>query len=370
MWIAIVPLLCGSTAPQVRHITLKPSTLSLATGSETSFPASVVSPHSVEIRPSRAVNAALIWSSSNPGVATVDSTGKVKALSPGTAMIKASPATSPGISGTCQLTVHAMASYSDPSDTILALRFLAGSYTDSSGRTLLYRLYVPVNYDARKKYPLTLFLHGSGERGTDNISQLKNDGPGVLSDPDRVQNAHPSFVVCPQCPDGCQWGNWIGERWPASALTGLLSSLRQRYSIDGQRIYLTGLSLGGLGTWYLIARHPNLFAAAVPCSGAGERDRMASLVHTPVWACHGTADPAVPFTGQMPGSPEGVVGEGTLIPMLRAAGATNCHLKTVNGGGHGDGWIQAYTDMDIINWMFSQSREGGVGPGDGSAPDR
>src|SRR5437773_3619696 len=157
-------------------------------------------------------------------------------------------------------------------------RFSFEKYIDK-GDTLRYRQLYP-DADTFRKYPLVIFLHGSGERGNDNEAQLKWGVMNFASD--QAMALHPSFVVAPQCPENLQWSNLDENESsralrlkpspskPMSLLIDLIHELIKKYSIDTNRIYITGLSMGGYGTYDAIERYPHLFAAAVPVCGGGD----------------------------------------------------------------------------------------------------
>ena len=149
------------------------------------------------------------------------------------------------------------------------------TFTGTQG-SLPYRILSPVTIKAGARYPLVLFLHGAGERGTDNQSQLIHGGP-VFLDPNNREK-YPAFVVFPQCPENKRW---VEVDWsdpnphhqpkdpsvPMSLVLELLPSLEKSLPINPSRIYVIGLSMGGFGTWDIAARHPDWFAAAVPICG-------------------------------------------------------------------------------------------------------
>src|ERR1700685_2957590 len=150
--------------------------------------------------------------------------------------------------------------------------------------TLDYLLYLPADYDKQDKWPLVLFLHGAGERGS-HLDAVKRHGPPKLIEKGKQ---FPFIVVSPQCPSGHWWNN---ELVP---LTTLLDDVSAKYKVDPDRVYVTGLSMGGYGTWALAAYAPNRFAAIVPVCGGGEIMLTRSIRHVPVWAFHGGKDPIVP----------------------------------------------------------------------------
>lgn len=181
-------------------------------------------------------------------------------------------------------------------------RFSFNKYANNKGDTLNYRLLNP-DYDTLRKYPLVIFLHGSGERGNDNGAQLQW---GVLNfATDQSMAMHPSFILAPQCPENQGWSNFkVNENnraiqllhspsKPMELLIELIHQLTTKFPIDTNRIYITGLSMGGYGTYDAIERHPYLFAAAVPVCGGGDVSKASSIAHIPIWIFHGAEDAAV-----------------------------------------------------------------------------
>ena len=205
------------------------------------------------------------------------------------------------------------------------------SFTGAGGLALPYRLYVPLDYVQSKRYPVLLVLHGSGEKGTDNRKQLEN---GVLAFCDRkLQSRHAAFVVYPQCPEGARWveAPWKDGRYelsqvplskPLATALELLTALEKELSIDPHRRLISGLSMGGFGTWDAIVRHPERFAGAMPICGGGDPGQAAAAKAVPVWAFHGAKDDTVPVAGSRgdgAGASQGG-GDGSLhrIPVGRA----------------------------------------------------
>ena len=170
-----------------------------------------------------------------------------------------------------------------------------------------YRLLVPRDLNSDAKYPLGVLFHGSGERGEDNKKQLIN-GVKRFATAD-AKTRYPSFVLVPQCPthlDG-QPIMWTGEREqmhllklapepapPLRTALELLFMIQQKYPVDPDRVYITGISMGGFATWETLIRHPGNFAAAVPVCGGGDVSFADRIKHIPVWAFHGAEDPVVP----------------------------------------------------------------------------
>ena len=178
-------------------------------------------------------------------------------------------------------------------------------YTDADGKTLPYRLLKPINYNQDEQYPLILFLHGAGERGDDNDKQLVHGVPEFLTPYNRKE--YPCFLIAPQCLEGKKWVevDWSAESSkqpkepsePMRLTLGLIDQIRNDYSIDAKRIYATGLSMGGFGVWDVMARKPDLFAAAVPVCGGADEATAAKIAKIPLWAFHGAKDPAVKVSG-------------------------------------------------------------------------
>jgi predicted esterase len=215
--------------------------------------------------------------------------------------------------------------------------FLYGHAAD--GSNLPFRYFVPSGYDDAQAYPLILFLHGAGERGSDNEAQLNNNANGALQLVGDSQLAlQPIFMIAPQCPTD---GWWSGATL-ASAI-GLVDQVAADYHIDPERIYVTGLSMGGMGTWSAITSQPTRFAAAVPMSGNGDANAAASVSALPIWFFHADNDPTV-----------GVEGSDNLVAALRSAGASTIYTR-YDSGGHGI-WPVAYGHPLLFAWLVSQSR--------------
>jgi predicted peptidase len=160
----------------------------------------------------------------------------------------------------------------------------------------------------QRKYPLIIFLHGSGERGSDNDAQLKWGVMNFATDQNML--AHPAIVIAPQCPEHQTWSSVTRDKsgngmtlnaepsMPMHLLIALIRKLETTMPVDTNRIYITGLSMGGYGTYDALERYPNLFAAAVPVCGAGDTSRAASIAHVPMWIFLGQRIPqSTPCTG-------------------------------------------------------------------------
>ncbi len=198
--------------------------------------------------------------------------------------------------------------------------------------TMHYLIYLPENYDGTKPMPLLLFLHGAGERG-DDIELVKKHGPPKLI----AQGKHfPFIVVSPQCPKG--------RFWDARSLSTLLDNIEQNYAVDSSRIYVTGLSMGGFGTWALAAYAPERFAAIAPICGGGEKFWVRKLTHLPIWAFHGEKDSVVP--------PHRTT---ELVEQLKKLGG-NVKLTLYPDAGH-DSWTATYDNPELYEWFLKQRNE-------------
>ncbi len=225
------------------------------------------------------------------------------------------------------------------SEARAALSDFAGyTYTDSQGYTLPYRLFTPLNYNPQQKYPLILMLHGAGESGTDNVAPASHLSSTRIVD--RAKTAeYASFVLVPQTNSG--W-SFTGDGSLSTTLS-LMDGLEHQYSIDTRREYVTGLSMGGYGTWAMLELAPTRFAAAAPVAGYGDPTWCSDFVNVPIWAYASTADTVVPayYTQQM-------------IDVLQADGGTPRYTEFPFDQ-HGDTlWNDAYSEPQLYQWMFSQ----------------
>lgn len=215
--------------------------------------------------------------------------------------------------------------------------FLYGQSTDGANQP--FRYFVPPGYTSAQAYPLILFLHGSGERGSDNEAQLNNNANGALQlIGDNQLALQPVFMIAPQCPSG---GWWSGAT--LTTAIGLIDQIAATYHIDPDRVYVTGLSMGGMGTWSAVTSQPTRFAAAVPMSGNGNTNAAAAVSATPFWFFHANNDGTV-----------AVAGSDTLVAALRNAGASTIYTR-YDTGGHGI-WSAAYAHPLLFPWLVSQQR--------------
>ena len=209
--------------------------------------------------------------------------------------------------------------------------------------SLQYLFFEPKGYDATssKRWPLMLFLHGAGERGND-VLQVATHGPpkNVSQNPD-----FPFIVVSPQCPEG--------EIWSNDLLIGLLDDVLANLRVDPRRVYLTGLSMGGYGTWNLGLTHPERFAAIAPICGGGELisvllasgHRADALKSLGVWAFHGGKDPIVPTEESQ-----------RMADLLKKNGVQDVKLTVYPDAGH-DCWTEAYGNPALYEWLLSHERK-------------
>ena len=196
-----------------------------------------------------------------------------------------------------------------------------------------YLLYLPQDYgkDKNRRWPLVLFLHGMGERG-DDLQELKATGP-----PQMVANGKqfPFILVSPQCPDYCHWIHLT------DMLTALLDEVETKYSVDKSRIYLTGLSMGGFGTWALAAKQPKRFAAIAPICGGGSPKDAPLIKDIPMWVFHGDKDDVVPLRLSQ-----------EMVDAVKAAGG-NPKLTIYPGVGH-NAWTSTYNNDEFWKWLLDQ----------------
>jgi predicted peptidase len=229
--------------------------------------------------------------------------------------------------------------------TTLAATFSLGTVSADEGKQqsvkldtkvpveLDYLLYLPKGYADQDQWPLLVFLHGAGERG-DDLELVKKHGPPKLIEEGKDL---PFVVVSPQCPNG-QW-------WTAKPLelTALLDEVVGKHKVDKERIYLTGLSMGGFGTWTLAAYSPDRFAAIVPICGGGEVMATRALGRMPTWVFHGAKDSVVPLKRSE--------------DMVEALKRVNKDVKfTVYPEAMHDSWTETYSNPQLYDWLLSHKR--------------
>jgi len=215
-----------------------------------------------------------------------------------------------------------------------------------------YRVLKPAVIEAGRHYPVVLFLHGAGERGTDNELQLEYLPTWLAAQ--QTQRRHPCFVVAPQCRADHRWVevDWSdkqstpqrpGPTVDMAAAVAALDAVMKGEPVDRDRVYLTGLSMGGYGAWDLAARMPERFAAVIPICSGGDEATAPKLASLPIWCFHGEADNVVPVERSR-----------TMVEAVKAAGGTVTYTEFA-GVGH-DSWTPAYRDPATLDWLFKQKR--------------
>jgi len=222
---------------------------------------------------------------------------------------------------------------------------------DSGSSKLPYRFMVPEKIEKDNQYPLVIFLHGAGERGTDNDIQLVH-GVKDFAKP-QSRKSYPCFLIAPQCPLDKKWVDvdWsatshqtpIKPSEPMEALIKLIDSLCSGQPIDKRRIYVTGLSMGGYGAWDLISRKPDIFAAAVPVCGGGDEKEAKKISGIPIWVFHGAKDTVVKPARS-----------GNMVDALKKAGGSPKYTLYPEVGHNS--WVNAYSDAEMLKWLFTQKK--------------
>jgi predicted esterase len=196
-----------------------------------------------------------------------------------------------------------------------------------------YLLYLPDGYvnDTTQKWPLLIFLHGSGESGTD-LAKIKVHGPPKLIEQGKK---YPFIIVSPQAPP--QTG------WQTEVLKGMLDDLKKKYRVDNDRVYLTGLSMGGFGTWNFSVKYPGELAAIAPICGGGDADKVWQLRHTPVWCFHGAKDDVVPPSASQ--------------RMVDSLSRYNSNVRfTLYPDANHNSWDVTYNNDSLYTWLLAQKK--------------
>jgi len=202
------------------------------------------------------------------------------------------------------------------------------------GKQLAYNVYVPRGYDASKKWPLIVFLHGRGERGSDGLLQTDvGIGHAIRKDPERF----PCIVAMPQCPGD---GGWLERH---DVIDETIARSLAEFNIDKKRIYLTGLSMGGYGTWSYGAAHPETFAALIPICGGGQTTDAPALAKVPIRVFHGGADSVVNPSASR-----------AMVEAVKKAGG-DIEYTEYPGVNH-NSWDNAYGDPEVIKWLFNKTK--------------
>lgn len=206
---------------------------------------------------------------------------------------------------------------------------------DDAGQeaTLHYWLYLPAQHDGKAKLPVLLFLHGSGERG-DDLDAVKKHGPPKVC---TTQPDWQFITISPQCPKD--------KRWDPTVLAKLVDHVAAEQKADEKRLYVSGLSMGGSGTWALAAKFPDKFAAAVPMCGRGDASNAEKLAPLPIWVFHGAKDTGSPLS----------LSE-TMVDAIKKAGGDKIKFTIDPEAGH-DCWTKAYGDPTLYKWLLEQQKK-------------
>ncbi len=217
--------------------------------------------------------------------------------------------------------------------------------------TLPYRLLYPLRYDKHKKYPIVLFLHGAGQRGTDNEAQLTGVPKGLTDSAGREK--YPCFILVPQCAKKDVWVKFphfptslepTAQPTPsAGAALALLDQLIKQLPIDGKRVYITGYSMGGEGTFDFLTRRPDLFAAAIPICSVSDTAKAKLIYKIPIWAFHGDQDDV-----------NNVIYSRIMINALKAQGGNPVYTEYPRVKHNSQG--KAYSEPGLFDWLFAQKR--------------
>lgn len=197
-----------------------------------------------------------------------------------------------------------------------------------------YVKYQPKDFDETKKYPLVFFLHGAGERGDDLDVAMRH---GFMKHVREDGKEYPFIFIAPQCPDNKYWGCYT------ESLIAFLDYITETLPVDTDRIYLTGLSMGGTGTFMLAMACPERFAAIAPMAGSGICWNAGVLKDTPVMIYHGDCDDIVPISESL-----------TMVTAINKKGG-NAEIKVCKGIGHW-AWEYAYSDDSFVKWLLSQRK--------------
>lgn len=219
--------------------------------------------------------------------------------------------------------------------------FINKVYKDQEGESK-YVLFVPHDYKGDKEYPLILFLHGAGERGSDGVAPVRQ-GIGNAIKFKGGEKKFPCFVIFPQCRTG---KSWQADGLDAKRAIAMLDEAEKTYKIDHKRVYLTGLSMGGFGTWSLAAAHPDRWAAIVPICGGVKTDQASEVASKikdiPCWGFCGDQDKLV-------------TGMRAIVAALKQAGG-NPRYSEFPYVGH-NSWDPAYVTPELLPWMLKHARK-------------
>jgi len=223
--------------------------------------------------------------------------------------------------------------------------FTARIFKNNHSEKMPYRLFIPANYDKAKKYPVIIWLHGAGGAGDDNLKQISEDqvaGTRLWIKPE-IQSKHPAFVLVPQSTGGWAAVSTLQMSDEERLVLEILNSLKSEFSLDSKRIYLTGQSNGGFGTWDMISKRPDIFAAAIPLCGGGNTALAAVLVSMPIWAFHGDHDSVIPVDQTR-----------EMITAIKKLGGSPRYTE-YKGADH-DIWVRTFKEPGLADWLFAQHK--------------
>ncbi len=216
------------------------------------------------------------------------------------------------------------------------MAFIRRTYVDKTGSQSSYSLFLPDSYGAGRDWPAILFLHGAAESGADGLKQTKVGLGAAIA---RQQSTFPFVTVFPQS----RMGGWRAGTPAARNALAILGEVGLLYGLDPRRIHLTGISMGGYGTWSIAAAHPDLWASIVPICGGGDPRKAAQISGIPCWAFHGDADDVIPVEESR-----------AMVRALRAAGG-NPHYTEFHNVGH-NSWDLAYATPESFEWLARNVR--------------
>lgn len=204
---------------------------------------------------------------------------------------------------------------------------------ECKSRSIGYLIYLPEDYSSEVKggWPLLLYLHGSGARGRD-LEKVRRTGPPAVVESGKPL---PMIVISPQCPEGAQW--------QPELLVKLIDHISQTFKIDPKKVYVTGYSMGGIGTWELATAYPDRFAAAAPVCGGGNESKADRLATLPIWAFHGENDSTIPLEASQ-----------KMVDAVRLEGG-NAKLTVYPDRGHAICEL-TYENPDLYSWFMQQGR--------------
>jgi predicted peptidase len=232
---------------------------------------------------------------------------------------------------------------------------------EKDGKRLPYRLFVPLGYDSNRIYPLLLWLHGADGRGSDNVAQLtrKNQLGAHFWISSEVQAKFPTFVLVPQCPSGENWSEpELNQPGKALEMTmAALAKVRKEFSIDPERIYVAGQSMGGIGVWALLQKYPGTWAGALVLCAYDNFTDLSAIAQVPLWVFQGDADDSVP-----------VIMVRDMMRQLRKA-KVNLRYTEYHKVDH-EVWNRAFAEPELLPWLASQKRSPAAGDqlGSGASP--